>query len=579
MAWDEWWADRGHPSEHDPGPPRNRRWGRLFADVPDYRSLGVAATGREAFRWHFGPMFYRGRLGDDEVKVLLVGQEGAQDESLSHRSFTGGTGSRMQHLLRHLGITRSYLFLNTFCYPIFGQYGDHLRDLAQDPDSPVVGHRHRIFDYVVERNDLQLVIGVGTAAKESVATWLRSHGVDADPRDLDRSSPGAVSPGLRAIGVLHPGGAAGGGSSAIRADFERAVRVVDRWRSDVPGWLAVDPDGVAGTVSAYRYGSVPIPFGDFPFGTTWRLGRGATSSNRKDEQRSIQLFSAAGRYNGRGDDPTYGSTAPGTPAGYEGEPGDLPYEPPRASHREFDRGPDPTMASLLTPDWPRVDGTLGHESLGFGPIHRGRHRGITMLVLADQGSDDDLFTGRACSGDDGQHLQAWMRATGVTHRYAILRVPPFDSTGASSSARRRWIDDPDTIGAYDAIVSELADRSDALDVVVAVGTYAARLAGHLGLEAVELRFRGAQGWRQSWDAALGILSSRGHRSDVADPSFAYDGGREQIPRIDLPYGTLRWQGSSGDRAVQARVDGRLSGDYYKVFVPRWVFDLAPGAHT
>ena len=576
MAWDQWWTDRGHPSEHDPGPPGNRSWARLFAEVPDYRSLGVAATGREAFRWHFGPMFYRGRLGDGQVKVLVVGQEGAQDESLSHRSFTGGTGARMQHLLNHIGITTSYLFLNTFCYPIFGQYGDHLRDIAQDPDSPIARHRHRIFDYAIARNDLQLVIGVGTAAKESVATWLRSHGVDADPRDLDRSSPAAVSPGLRALGVLHPGGASAGGASTIRADFERAVGTVGRWRSEDPGWLPVDPGGVAGTASAYRYASAPIPFRDFPFGTTWRLGRGATSSNRKDAQRSIQLFSAGGRYNGRGDDPTYWTTAPGTREGYDDEPGDLPYEPPRASHHDFDRGPDATMARLLTPTWPRVDGTVGHESLGFGPIHRGRHGDITMLVLADQGADDDLFTGRACSGDDGQHLQAWMRAAGITRRYAILRVPPFDATGATSAARRAWIDDPDTIEAYGAIVSELAVRSDALATVVAIGTYAQRLAERLGLHAVRLRLRGSSGWRQSWDEALATLASRGHRTDEPDPSFAYDGGREQIPRDDLPYGTLRWQGSSGDRAVQARVGGRLSGDYYKVFVPRWVFDLAPG---
>ena len=75
---------------------------------------GNALTGKDEFRWHFGPMFYRGRLGDHEIKVLIVGQEGAQDESLSHRSFTGGTGARMQHLLTHLGITRSYLFANTF---------------------------------------------------------------------------------------------------------------------------------------------------------------------------------------------------------------------------------------------------------------------------------------------------------------------------------------------------------------------------------------------------------------------------------------------------------------------------------
>jgi uracil-DNA glycosylase len=577
MAWDEWWTGRGHPFEHDPGPPRNRRWARLFAEVPDYRSLGVETTGREAFRWHFGPMFYRGRLADGEVKVLVVGQEGAQDESLTHRAFTGGTGSRMQHVLRHLGITRSYLFLNTFCYPIFGQYGDHLRPLAQDLGSPIVAHRHRLFNYVVERNDLQLVVGVGTAAKESVATWLRSHGVDADPRALHLASAGKVTPGLRAVGVLHPGGGANGESATIAADFQRAVEAVERWRSQDPGWLPADADGVASGAAEYRYSAIPVPFRDLPFGATWRLGRGATSSNRKDEQRSIQLFSAGGRYNGRGHDPAYRSNAPGSPAGYEDEPGDLPYEPPRASPLDFDRGPDTVMARLLTPDWPQVDGAIGHPSLGFGPIHRGRHQDVTMLVLTDQGSDDDLFTGRACTGDDGQHLQAWMRAAGITRSYALLRVPPFDVTGASTAARRRWVDQPETVAAYRAAVSELAKRSDALALVITVGATAGRLAANLALEALPLHPRGAHGWRQSWDAALQTLATRRHRTDTAQPAFRYDGARAQIPRTDLPYGTLRWQGTSGDRAVQAAVDGRPSGDYYKLFVPRWVFGLAPGA--
>ena len=51
--------------------------------------------GGEQFRWHFGPMFYRGRLTDGDVKVLVIGQEGAQDESLGHRSFVGGTGAQL----------------------------------------------------------------------------------------------------------------------------------------------------------------------------------------------------------------------------------------------------------------------------------------------------------------------------------------------------------------------------------------------------------------------------------------------------------------------------------------------------
>jgi hypothetical protein len=57
----------------------------------------------------------------------------------------------MQHFLGHLGIDRSYLFLNTFVYPIFGQYTQDLRPLAQDPRSPIVAHRHEILDKAAGR--------------------------------------------------------------------------------------------------------------------------------------------------------------------------------------------------------------------------------------------------------------------------------------------------------------------------------------------------------------------------------------------------------------------------------------------
>ena len=181
---DDYWNGRGVPWEHDPGPPPEGRWASLFAETPNYRGFGKAMSGSEEFRWHFGPMFYRGRLGDHQVKVLIVGQEGAQDESLSHRSFTGGTGARMQRLLNHLGIDRSYLFLNTFVYPIFDQYNGLLPTIAQHPASPIAQHRTKILDYAAARNDLQLVVAVGRAAKESMASWVKAHGGTADAEQL-----------------------------------------------------------------------------------------------------------------------------------------------------------------------------------------------------------------------------------------------------------------------------------------------------------------------------------------------------------------------------------------------------------
>ena len=188
-------TNRGPVYEYDPGAPKDSRWPELFAQTPNYRAFGKEVIGGrgEKFRWKMGPMWYRGNLQPGKVKVFIVGQEGAQDENVSNRSFTGSTGTRMQKFLNYLGIDRSYLFMNTFVYTITGQYslfGEDRKDekklemqkrllwLAQHEDSIVVKHRHELFDYMLEtnRNSLAVVIGVGTAGKDSVATWFQSHG-------------------------------------------------------------------------------------------------------------------------------------------------------------------------------------------------------------------------------------------------------------------------------------------------------------------------------------------------------------------------------------------------------------------
>ena len=134
------------------------------------------------------------------------------------------------------------------------------------------------------------MIAVGTAAKESVVTWITVTG-----RHLSRRRPGrpqrpsrptgVLGPRTKAIGVLHPGGAAAGGSTAIVADFKEKLGLIEGWADDDPTWLPADPGATRLPASAYQYKSDPIPFRDLPFGTCWRLGSGATSSNRKDDQR------------------------------------------------------------------------------------------------------------------------------------------------------------------------------------------------------------------------------------------------------------------------------------------------------
>lgn len=581
---DPLWKNRGVPWEFDPGPPSDRKWAQLFAETPNYRAIGKAATGQELFRWHFGPMFYRGRLTDGTVKVLVIGQEGAQDESLAHRSFSGGTGARMQNFLRHLGITHSYLFLNTFVYPIFGQYDAPLKPLAQGMDSPIVRHRHSVLDYVIERNDVRLVVAVGTAAKETVTTWVRSHGgaCAVGPDDVSRCDTTAVAPRLKAVGVVHPGSAGKGGSTAaIKADFVRALQQIETWAAADPTWLPEDSGAVRAPAVAFKYGSAPIPFRDLPYGVAWRIGRGGTSSNRKDNQRSIQMFSSKGTYGGS---PKYAFDSDGTPEGYADDPGDLPYEPPKRRFTEYDPGPPADMAQLLMggdPAFPWPDfaslGVASHGSFGYGPIYRGRFTGVRLLILADQDSHDDLFLFRAQTGDGGQRLQAWLAAAGLTRSYLIVRPLPVDVMGLPSAATQALADRPEV----QALLREAMRRIVATNPVarvVAVGSLSRRLLPQVapaGLSRIEMPSAHEPHAVDAWQTALTRLQTPPFPRDLPSPTFTYAGERSQIPRYDLPFGTLRWQGTSGDRAARASSPASAAGHYYKISMPKWAFQLKP----
>jgi uracil-DNA glycosylase len=566
--WNAFWDGRGVPWEFDAGPPASSDYAELFAQTPNYRGVGQAILGSEGFRWHHGPVFYRGRLGQNQVRVLVIGQEGGQDEALAHRAFVGGSGARMQHLLKFLGITQSYLFLNTFFYPIFGQYGTKLRWLAQSPDSPIVKHRHAVFEHVVARNPaLDLIIAVGAAARETVDTWF----------DMRGAPPHADS--LR-VNVVHPGAASGGSATAVLQSFRAAVTAVRNWANTRPAWLPVDPGATRDLTATFTYLAAPIPFRDLPYGAPWRIGYGGTTSNRRDDQRGIQIFSTAGKYNNQGHDLIYSSAATGSAAGYSAHADDLAYEPPRHD-ADFDRGPpSAAWARLLMGgepnlDWPdfQAFGLPCHPSFGFGPIYRGRPGQASVIVLADRDTHDDLLTARALTGEDGQRLQGFLRAAGLTKKYLILRVLPVNTQGAAAATLRSVVDH----ASIRALYREALNRCQTAKVLIAMGTLAQRLVSHVNarnLPVVQMKKWSQSGAATDWARAHLELVAHNYPTDVA-PSATFDGQRSQVARIDLPYATLRWKGSSGNRVVQPRRGSNPSPDYFKIMIPRWVNDLDP----
>lgn len=129
----------------DPGPPP--RWESLFGAAP----LATYQARPDLFRLDFGPVFYRGRL-DGTARVMVVGQDPSVNEILAQRVFVGRSGQKLQGFLTKLGITRSYIMLNTFSYSVFGQFGGDKETLSHQ--DPILSYRNGQFDIVAEDNPL-----------------------------------------------------------------------------------------------------------------------------------------------------------------------------------------------------------------------------------------------------------------------------------------------------------------------------------------------------------------------------------------------------------------------------------------
>jgi hypothetical protein len=237
---------------HDPGP--DVEWTEFFATAP----LAVYQAHPTSFRLDFGPAYYRGRL-DGTARVLVIGQDPAANELIGHRVFVGTSGQRVQGFLSRLGITRDYVMVNTFLYPVFGQFFfADLTALTQDPD--ILGFRNALLSRIVDLNEIEAVVAVGGAAKDAVERWPGSAG-----RVVEH--------------ITHP---SADDHAALLADWNEGLTALRAAVSPEIG-VTVDP--------SFTYGSdwvaadqIPIPRRDLPFGVPPFHGAGDHATRaRKDD--------------------------------------------------------------------------------------------------------------------------------------------------------------------------------------------------------------------------------------------------------------------------------------------------------
>ncbi len=241
-------ADTGQPG-FDPGPSLD--WEDFFAKAPHAHYQGYP----DRFRLDFGPVYYRGRL-DGTARVIVVGQDPAPNEQLAHRIFVGKSGQRMQAFLKKLGITRSYVMLNTFVYCVKGQFTGGLKNITTE--EPVLKYRNAYLDRLVKSNPIQAIIAVGAAGHHSVQHW---------PGHQDYA----------VVEITHP---SAHNDAALLANWNQGITALQ---------AVVDPDD-GGQIDVTPYGAtfgpadqIPIPRFDLPFGIPDWHGDGSHGARDGDK--------------------------------------------------------------------------------------------------------------------------------------------------------------------------------------------------------------------------------------------------------------------------------------------------------
>jgi uracil-DNA glycosylase len=237
---------------------------------------GVEVYPQDDFRTEWGPIFHRGRL-DGTSRVLVIGQDPAQHETVLRRILVGEAGTRLQGFLAKLGIDKSYTLVNTFLYGVYGQTGGN----KHKNDSAIAAYRNKWIDAVVSTQRLDAIVALGQLATEAYQEW--------------KGTPSGTKSKLPFASITHPTRpeSASKGNKAKHA--EEMQKMLENWNAGLKLLAPAiqHPDTPRALV---LYGTdlapgdkVPIPARDLPAGTPpwmfakdgWAVRTGATPAEKR----------------------------------------------------------------------------------------------------------------------------------------------------------------------------------------------------------------------------------------------------------------------------------------------------------
>lgn len=124
---------------------------------------------QDHFRVEWGPIFHRGRL-DGSSRVLVIGQDPAQHETVIRRILVGEAGTRLQGFLAKLGIDTSYTLINTFLYSVYGTATKFV------DDAPIVAYRNQWIQAILDTQRIEAVVSLGDLAGQSWDLFVKAGG-------------------------------------------------------------------------------------------------------------------------------------------------------------------------------------------------------------------------------------------------------------------------------------------------------------------------------------------------------------------------------------------------------------------
>jgi uracil-DNA glycosylase len=232
--------------DFDPGPVAEP-----FASLAE-RYPGADAYPPKDFRIEWGPVFHRGRL-DGTARVLVLGQDPGQHESVVHRILVGEAGQRVQGFLRKLGIEQSYVMVNAFLYSVYGQGGG----TRNKGNRGIVRYRHRWLDALLDGTRVEAVVAFGDLAEDAFGRWRRTA--------AGRRAELAYEP------LPHPTSPEGGSRRHPERKPELMRKMLEAWNEALARLHPLGLGEAPGPLELYGTDLLPsdrapIPPGDLPVG-------------------------------------------------------------------------------------------------------------------------------------------------------------------------------------------------------------------------------------------------------------------------------------------------------------------------